>query len=191
MLELDDNLASAELCPLDMAIFLAERQALYQKLNPGSKKGISGALARWDRTDIVSVSYAKAVASNFGVSDRHIRRLAQAGAALTDEDRITLQGAGQVLQKDLLALAKADPPLRRAAIDRFAAGEAASLVAALRQVAHASEVPAKDTAEEALAELQGRWSRLPVEVRRRFVEANAGELAGLLAGRQTGDDRDA
>ena len=56
LIEIDDNLAGAEMSPLDTAIFLASRKAVYERLHPETKRGIAGALAKHSATDIVSVA---------------------------------------------------------------------------------------------------------------------------------------
>lgn len=46
LMEIDDNLAGAEMNALDTAIFLAERKRVYEKLHPETKGGVAGALAQ-------------------------------------------------------------------------------------------------------------------------------------------------
>ncbi|MEO1421328.1 MAG: ParB N-terminal domain-containing protein, partial [Pseudomonadota bacterium] len=58
LLEIDDNLASADLTALDTMIFLTERQKIYEKLHPETARGHAGAKTRWNPTDTVSVAFS-------------------------------------------------------------------------------------------------------------------------------------
>ena len=89
LMEVDDNLAGAEMNALDTAVFLAERKRVYEKLHPETKASTGAALVahRWNTADIMSVvSFASATAEKFGMTDRHVRRMIAAGARLTQSD---------------------------------------------------------------------------------------------------------
>lgn len=178
LMEVDDNLAGAEMSALDQAVFLAERRRLYLRLHPETARGVAGALARWeDANDIVS--FASATAEKFGITDRHVQRLVKAGEALDAEALGLLRGAEKPPGlTDLLALSKAPPARRRDAIARFAAGEVPKLAAALRPARPAAPLP---PAEEHARKLSDAWSRAPMAAKRRFVAAWADEIAALLA----------
>ena len=125
MVEIDDNLAGAEMCPLDTAIFLARRKEVYERLHPETKRGVAGALAKHSATDIVSVaSFAAATAEKFGIDERHVRRLVAAGSKLSPRDVQLLRSAPQgVSLKDLSDLSKvAEAPARYDVVEAFAAG---------------------------------------------------------------------
>ncbi|MBL9057471.1 MAG: DUF935 family protein, partial [Rhodobacteraceae bacterium] len=47
MMEIDDNLAGAELNPLDTALFLAARKEVYERLHPEARAKTGAALAAW------------------------------------------------------------------------------------------------------------------------------------------------
>lgn len=115
MMEIDDNLAGAELNPLDTALFLAARKEVYERLHPEAKRGYAGGMARHGQlTDMMSVSsFATATAEKFGMTDRHVRRLIAAGAALQPGHVEQLrQSARPVSLADLQVIAKADPDQR-------------------------------------------------------------------------------
>lgn len=46
LMEIDDNLAGAEMGPLDTAVFLAERKAVYERLHPETKRGLPRSRSR-------------------------------------------------------------------------------------------------------------------------------------------------
>lgn len=77
MIEIDDNLAGAEMTALDTAIFLAERKRLHEKMHPETKAATGAALAakRWDAADTMSVaSFVTATAEKFPAGPRVIGR---------------------------------------------------------------------------------------------------------------------
>jgi ParB family chromosome partitioning protein len=183
LIEVDTNLAQAELNDLDMALFLAERKRVYEELYPEAKAGVAGAKSRWnDANDIVS--FASSVAEARNISQRHVQRMTAVGEALSPDQIAALRDANQpVLQKDLIALSKADPELRAAAIDVFVAGQHKKLAQAVSAVSPKSNAkPAKSAADQAFDALEVAYTRANKPVRRRFVEANAKTLRELLEG---------
>lgn len=110
LMEIDDNIAGAELSPLDTALFLAARKRVYEKLHPEAKASTGAALAakRWDAADMMSVaSFAAATAEKFGMTDRHVRRLIAAGSRLDPRDVTLLRKAPRpITLKDLAEIAK-------------------------------------------------------------------------------------
>ena len=89
LMEIDDNIAGAELNPLDTALFLAERKRVYERLHPETKAKVGAELVacRWNTADTMSVaSFAAATAEKFVMTDRHVRRLIAAGSRLDPRD---------------------------------------------------------------------------------------------------------
>ena len=185
LLELDDNLATAELSPLDMALFLAERRRIYQKLHPETREHHAGAAARWNADDTMSSAFTRTIAEARGISVRHVQRVARAGDALSPEDAAALRAAARerpLTLADLTALSRlGEPEDRAAAIDAFAGG-APSLKAAIRAVRRPAETPPQDPVQEALNDLKMRWRRAPAAARRQFAAELADELVRLIAG---------
>jgi ParB family transcriptional regulator, chromosome partitioning protein len=185
LMEVDDNIAGAELNPLDTAVFLAERKAIFERLHPETKQGISGALARWDATDTMSIaSFTRATAEKFAMSERHVRRLALVGRNL-GADAIRLRGAKQqVTLKDLTEISKiGEVSERHAVIDALVEGSAKSAGEARRafKAREAGVEPVfKDPVEEAYRGLIVLWARAPKAAKRRFAAELAVELDGLL-----------
>lgn len=109
LMEVDDNIAGAELNPLDTAVFLATRKKVYERLHPEAKRGGDRKSAAFsDQTDMMSVrSFAKATAEKFGIDERHVRRLVSLGGSLEPQEAMDLRAAlRQVTLKDLGDIAK-------------------------------------------------------------------------------------
>ncbi|MCB1345338.1 MAG: ParB N-terminal domain-containing protein [Rhodobacter sp.] len=185
LMEIDDNIAGAELSPLDTALFLAERKRVFERLHPEAKRGVAGAAARWDATDTMSVaSFADATAEKFGLSQRHIFRLIAAGSRLDPRDVALLRKAPRpITLKDLAEIAKIGQAAERyEVVERLAEGRAKSAADARRAIA-ASEgnaTPVEDPFEAALKALKAAWARAPKEARRRFCRDHGNEISALL-----------
>ena len=114
LMEIDDNLAGAEMDALDTAVFLAARKQVYERLHPETKRGVAGALARWDATEPSSVAFVEATAKKFGLSSRQVYKIAAAGLALHAGNIATLRTAPRAVSlKDLIEIAKVEEPAER------------------------------------------------------------------------------
>lgn len=189
MMEIDDNLAGAEMGPLDTAIFLAERKKVYERLHPETKAATGAALAakRWNAVDIESVaSFAQTTAEKFGMSDRHVRRLIEAGEKLGVDSARLRQAARPVTLKDLIEIAKVGEVAERYwVIDALIKGEAKSASDARRgwlAQAKGEETVVTDPIDGAFQALAKAWARAPVAARRRFMHEFADDLAALEGG---------
>lgn len=184
LMEIDDNLAGAEMNALDTAVFLAERKRVYEKLHPETKHGVAGAIARWDASDIVS--FASATAEKFGVSRRHIERLVAAGTKLGTDEVRQLRGAPRpVTLKDLTEISKiANPVERYDVVARLSQGSDKSAAAARKSLSQdaGTTPPPKDPVEEAFQQLLKAWSRAPMAAKRRFADELSGEIGPMLDG---------
>lgn len=187
LMEIDDNLAGAEMDALDTAVFLARRKEVYERLHPETraKKGAALVAARWDTADIMSVvSFAKATAEKFGMTDRHVRRMIAGGAKLGPDDIRQLRRAPRpILQKDLIEIGKiAETGEKYSVIAALAEGKAKSAAEARRAwkaLEDGTAKPAKDPVEEAFKALMSAWNRAPQNVKRRFVHEMGDDLAAL------------
>jgi ParB family chromosome partitioning protein len=195
LMEIDDNLAGAELSPLDTAIFLARRKAVYERIHPEAKAATGAALVakRWDTTDTMSVvSFARATAEKFGLTERHVRRLVEAGHKLgIDEIGMLRRAPKPVTLKDLMVVAKCgDAAERHEVVKLMATGEAKSAAAARAalKAENAPAAPEKDPVEAAFKALRDAWSRAPMAARRRFVAAEWTALDVLCAEVASGED---
>lgn len=187
LIEIDDNLAGAEMNALDTAVFLATRKVVYERLHPETRAGAfkgnrhTGSLA----ADMMSVaSFATTTAEKFGLTDRHVRRMIAAGSKLVpDQVRALRQAPRPVSLKDLTDIAKiVEPADRYSVVERLAAGHAKSAADALRslRVEKGVKAPPKSPEDQQLLALLSAWSRAGRAVRRRFVEETFADLSALV-----------
>lgn len=186
LMEIDDNLAGAEMNALDTALFLAERKAVYEKLHPEARRGGDRRSATF-QTDIMSTSFATATAEKFGLTDRHVRRLIAVGTALHQSEVQLLRAAkSPVKLADLQVLAKiGDAVERQRVVEIFSDGQAKGIADARQRYAtdeQGHEGPVKDALEAALNTLAKLWARTPLAAKRRFVAEHFDEIEGLIAG---------
>jgi len=184
--ELDDNLAGADLNPLDTAIFLARRKAVYEKVHPETKHGVAGATARWNATDNVAVaSFATSAAEAMGVSERTIFRLVAVGSALSADEIRWLRAAPKApTGKDLEALSKIADDRERSRVCIALANGAAKNVASARKAYVAQkghQPPVKSPNEQALQRLIDAWDRAPLAVRREFIRDRYDQVSELAS----------
>ncbi len=151
LMEVDDNIAGAELNALDTAIFLAERKRIYERLHPETRHGVAGAVARWDATELGSVAFATATAEKFGLSDRQVRKIVAAGAKLDPRDVSLLRKAPRaVTLKDLVEISKIGETVERYdVVQALAEGRARSAAEARRLAAGGASVAVEDPVDRA------------------------------------------
>lgn len=185
-MEVDANLASAPLSPLDMAIFLAKHKELYEKEHPGSKATIGADLVakRWNTADNLStVSFAANAAEVFGKSERDIRRFVSVGSRLSDEEIDQLRKAPVKINfQDIQSLSKVSEPAERIAACRaVSAGSAKTVRDALRQNSGVKEktISKREAQTDALT---NAWSRSTIAAKRDFIQQHQDEIAALLDG---------
>jgi ParB family transcriptional regulator, chromosome partitioning protein len=187
LMEVDDNIAGAELNPLDTAVFLATRKDIYERLHPQSKVQHGAALAarRWNAADTMSVaSFARTTAEKFGMSERHVRRMVEAGSKILPDQAALLRSAPrQVALADLMAIAKIVTHGERVSvINALVSGSARN--AAQARAAFAGPKTTDDTPERdaAFAALVKAWTRAPMAVRRRFATEFGAQVAEAADG---------
>lgn len=186
LMEIDDNLAGAEMNALDTAVFLATRKEVYERIHPQAKAATGSALAakRWNAADTMSVaSFAASTAEKFGMTDRHVRRLIEAGTKLGPDEVAKLRAAPRVVTlKDLTEIAKIGPAERYDVVARLAEGRAKSAADARRalRLEREGEAPVQDPADQQFMALQAAWNRAGAKARNRFVDANGVRLIEML-----------
>lgn len=184
LMEIDDNLAGAEMDALDTAVFLADRKRIYEKLHPETVARTGAALvaARWNTAELSSVvSFATATAQKFGMTDRQVRKIIAAGWALGPDEVSRLRRAPKaVTLADLQALSKAEVTERYHIVAALAEGRARSAAEASRQwragPTGAPVTPVKDPVEAAFKDLLAAWKRAPMAARKRFLLEQAREV---------------
>lgn len=193
MMEIDDNLAGAEMCPLDTAVFLAERKRVYERLHPEAKAGVAGASVRWNSISVAS--FASSVAEKFGITDRQVRKIVAAGSSLGPDEVARLRAAPRaVTLKDLQEVSKiSSAPERYDVVGMLSEGRAKSAADARRTIAQRAgnqDAPPKDPVEEAFALIERHWGRAPMAAKRRFAERYWSEMS-LLMRDAAGDEEEA
>ena len=195
--EIDENLVRHELNPLDRAVFLAERKAIYEALHPETKAGVAGGKARQgSATDIMS--FARDTAERIGLNDRTIQRAVMIATKLAPDVKAAVAGTWIAKhQGELLALAKQPPADQRACVALMLKPEApARTVAdALRQSKGVSAAGGGNPDDKAFEGLISAWGRAGAKAKRRFLERiqATGELTVFLQAKAaaTPDDGEA
>ncbi|MBY6091045.1 ParB/RepB/Spo0J family partition protein [Maritimibacter alkaliphilus] len=181
LMEIDDNLAGAEMNVLDSAVFLAERKRVYEKLHPETKAGVSGGLARQGLANDM-LSFAAATAEKFGVSKRKIERIVAAGYGLAPDEVSRLRRAPKAVSlSDLQLIGKLGPSDRYVVVDALANGTAKSAAKAHKAAKHpGTTVLDVDPHEVAFQKLAEQWTRSSAVARRRFMASFGDQVVKYL-----------
>lgn len=182
LMEIDGNLAGAEMNALDTAVFLATRKAVYERLYPETRAGVAGGLARQGLANELS-SFAEITAEKFGLTVRQVQKIVAAGTRLGPDEVARLRAAPKpVTLADLQTIAKIGAATDRyGVVDALAEGTAKTAAAALKALKSPSQPAPKDPVEEQFIALLKIWARAGKPARRRFVQDNAKALRSLLA----------
>ncbi len=181
LIEFDANIARNEPDAFERCFTVWQRKKIYDELHPEAARGVAGALARWNATDMMSVApFSTSTAEIMGVSERQIRRLVEAVSTFSEDELRALRHAKtRVNVSDLKKLsAVMEPDDRRFVIGQLSAGHAASLGEALSKLS--KKPTAKDPEVEAYQKLKAAWERTPMKMKRRFVADESAELLSLL-----------
>jgi ParB family chromosome partitioning protein len=189
LMEIDDNLAGAEMNALDTAVFLATRKAVYERLHPESRADAFHGNQHTGKLASDIVSFATATAEKFGVTKRHIERMVAAGVWLGPDEVSRLRAAPRaVTLKDLTEIGKIGTATERYGVVRhLSEGTAKSAAEARRLIKPAHAGPVKDPVDEAFKTGLTWWKRAPMAARRRMVAELEGDLRELLADLDRGD----
>jgi ParB family chromosome partitioning protein len=182
LMEIDDNLAGAEMNALDTAVFLASRKAVYERMHPETAADAFKGNQHTGKLAADIMSFATSTAEKFNLTERHIRRVIAAGSLLSSDEITKLRAAPkQVTLKDLTEISKIGETTERSGVvTRLAAGTAKSASDARKQInakpgdAHVSD------ADKKLRALNDAFARAPIAARRAFVADNADVLRDLL-----------
>lgn len=164
--EIDENLIRRELSPIDRAIFLSERKAVYEQLFPATAHGgdrKSAEIKGENQVANVATRFSDDVADRIGISERTIWRAVALVHALGREALERLRGTPLASnQSELEKLAKLPEKRRGAVVDAIAAGTAKSVREALAE-------PAPDRGDVIVQKLIDLWSRAGRDERKRFL----------------------
>jgi ParB family chromosome partitioning protein len=195
LMEIERNLARAEMKPVDRAVFLLEYKNAYERKYPEARAAIGEALIakRWDTTGTVPVvSFAAKIGSLTGQDESTVRRQIRGVKSLDRPEIDALRNSPKwVCYKDIAEIGRIiDAQERGFVIARLSAGEARTVKAARKVYAAAqgkAPVPLSE-ADRDLARLRDAWIRAGLGARRKFVADNAAEVAGLLRLLPDGED---
>lgn len=177
--QIDENLVRYELSPLDRAVFLAERKAIYETRHPEAKAGVAGGKARQgSATD--TMSFAADVAEKIGLDERTIRRAVSIADGIPPALRKRLAGTSVAdKQADLLALAKQEPASQVKIVDALQRDDAPapSVRAAIDEVEGRTAI--HDPHEAQLAAMRQAWNKGSARARKSFIAwlRETGEVA--------------
>lgn len=187
LMEIDDNLAGAEMNALDTAVFLAERKRVYEKLHPETRADAFKGNQHTGKLASDIVSFATATAEKFGISKRQVERIIAAGMAIEGEEIGLLRRAPRpVTMADLTEISKiSEMSERRQVVLMLFGGNAKSAAAARQTIAQADGGTAAPAATEPdgdqdFAELCAAWKRASAASRRRFKVEFYEELQDVL-----------
>jgi len=181
--EIDENLYRAELTPYDQAQFLAERRAIYERLNGRvkqgrAKKGKQGQNVPNSESVSEQLSFFDETTSRFGLNRKTIIRALSRRHRIVDAAWAMLRGTkfGQK-GSDLDVIGKLEPEVQLEVCKRLAGGSANSVSAAVRMVSGGRPV----TEEKSIAsKIISLWARASAQDRQEVLDhlSETGALEG-------------
>ena len=192
LMEIERNLARAEMKPIDKAVFLLEYKEAYEEKYPEAKAAIGAELVakRWDTTRTVPVvSFAAMVGQLTGQDESSIRRQINAVRHLSPDEVSAVRAAPNwVSYKDMAEIGKIGEAEERAfVVERLASGNAKQAAKA-RKLYAAEQGAAPGPVDPVDAEFQAllkAWKRARKSARARFLDHVGDDLLDMQEG---GDD---
>ncbi|MCW9041710.1 MAG: ParB N-terminal domain-containing protein [Pseudopelagicola sp.] len=195
LMEIDDNLSGSDLSTLELAVFMARRKEVYERMYPQTKHGgdrkseayrnQNDTMSLWSGDASDTMSFASSVAEKRDMSKRSVERLVAAGQHLSSRDARELsQAKTRPSLKDLLDLAKVEEEhIRVDVIDRLKHGTSKSVAAALRDFKSSDEGSSGpvNLTDQAFRKLFETWKRTPKPAQRMFVKECFDDLYPMLA----------
>lgn len=192
LMELDDNIAGADLTPLDTAVFLAERKRLYEKLHPEAASGAFKGNQYSGKVVNEIISFTTSSAEKFGLSVRRVQQIVAAGERLAPDEIRKLRSAPRpVGLNDLQEIGKIGQPSERYHVVETLAAGGAKNVAVARKLWKAEQGLAPEPprpAEQEYMRLLDSWDRSRKSSRKLFLGERLDEVRALLAEIGGGDD---
>ncbi len=168
LMEIDDNLAHAELSALEMATFMSARKAAFLRVHPEAAHGGDRGNQHTGGRQVEMISFCQTIAEKRGMSERHVRNFARIGAMLTPDTVALLRGR-QVKYNDLDALARIEGAEQVQTANILATGSAKNVKAALL-AARGLSLPPVDKVDAAYRKMIEGFERAPKAAQRRFIE---------------------
>ncbi len=173
--EIDENLIRHELNALDRAVFLGERQKIYEEMYPEARKGAHGGRGgKTNETEIVS--FSKNTAEKIDLTERTIRNATRIYHGLSADIRARLHGTHLARnQGELIKLTRYSETQQARLVDICLRDEnpAQSVSVAAQELDGRSE-PETSPEEKELASLQSK-----------FADASKGNREAFLTWLQT------
>ncbi|TAN70547.1 MAG: hypothetical protein EPN20_05515 [Magnetospirillum sp.] len=168
--EIDENIRRHDLNPLDRAVFLSERQRLYEELHPETAAGVAGGKAR-QGTANETISFATDAAQRCGITPRTIQLAVSIAKGLNPGIRQRIAGTWLALkQSELLALIKLSPTEQSAALDLLLAEEpAAKTVDQAKRIVQGVRDADKSDTDKKFDKLMDAWRRADKAAKRAFL----------------------
>jgi len=189
-MEIDDNLAGAELTVLDTAVFMVARKRVYERRHPETKADAFKGNRHTGKLANDIVSFTSATAEKLGISRRHVERMVSAGETLDATAVARLRGAERkITLADLQVISKiGDSEERHDVVSRLAEGRSKSAAKARRAWADRdkSQGVTPSLTDARYVKLLAHWVQCSTGVKRMFIEEYQRELRDLLA--RFGDD---
>lgn len=160
LLEIDENLFRRELSYYDRAKFLAERQAVWERLHPETKRGVAGGKARQRKEGAPAtamIAFAGSAAERVGLSERSIQEAVKLWRDLSDETKHLVENSPSLADNG--AFLK-----RIAALPR-----AEQLGAVQAHLSPAGEQPESDPVQAQFERLIKAWGRAGEKARAQFL----------------------
>ncbi|TNF21839.1 MAG: chromosome partitioning protein ParB [Rhodobacteraceae bacterium] len=189
LLEIERNLARAEMKPIDRAVFLLQYKEVYEEKHPEAKAAIGAELAakRWNTTGTVPVvSFVAMVGQLTGQDESTIRRQIRAAKHLTKSEIDNVRDASHwVSFKDIAEIGKiGDDAERSFVVEKIAAGDVKQAAKARKlYAAEAGTGPAPvDPVDAEFQALLKAWQRARKSARLQFLDKVSRELREITEG---------
>ena len=169
--EIDENLIRNELNPLDRAVFLGERQRIYEAMYPESKNGANGGPGGWKNENEI-ISFSLSTAEAIGLGQRTIQRATLIYKSLDADIRAKIQGtplAGK--EGELYKLTRYSPEHQAIIIEACTrADNPAPSVSVAAQELDGRPAQERDPDQAAIDHLTQRWRQASKTTKSGFLD---------------------
>ena len=167
--EIDENLYRAELTPYDQASFLAERRAIYERINGKVRPGKRGSGQLGTNLSLIQTSFFDDITQKFGLPKKTVTRALHRYYAIAPEVWAKLRGHPVTkVANELDKLLKQHETVQRRIVGMLLRAEdpVKNVSAALRAMSNAPQV-SEDDAQ--LEKLKAAWGRAFAKARGEFI----------------------